>query len=81
MSETAEQLEAMAAEAEVDKGNIIDLIKSMENHASCNGKGAREEVELNMYKSAKAVQLLNHQSSLPLHATNIKLESGCISEP
>ncbi|XP_074541527.1 PR domain zinc finger protein 1 [Halichoeres trimaculatus] len=81
MSETAEQLEAMAAEAEVDKGNIIDLIKTMETHASCHGKGARERVELSMYKSAKAVQLLNHQSSLPLHATNIKLESGCISEP
>ncbi|XP_034555445.1 PR domain zinc finger protein 1 [Notolabrus celidotus] len=81
ISETAEQLEAMAAEAELDKGNIIELIKTMETHASSNGKGATEEVELSMYKSAKAVQLLNHQSSLPLHATNIKLESGCISEP
>lgn len=81
MSETAEQLEAMAAEADLDKGNIIDLIKTMETHASCHEKGAREKVELNMYKSAKAVQLLNHQSSLPLHAANIKLESGCISEP
>ncbi|KAE8286780.1 PR domain zinc finger protein 1 [Larimichthys crocea] len=32
MSEAAEQLEAMAAEAEMDKGNVIDIIKKMETH-------------------------------------------------
>uniref|UniRef100_UPI0037E7B44E PR domain zinc finger protein 1 n=1 Tax=Semicossyphus pulcher TaxID=241346 RepID=UPI0037E7B44E len=81
MSETAEQLEAMTAEAEMDKGNVIDLIKKMETHTSGHREGAREEMELSMYKSVKAMQLLHHGSPVPLHATNIKLESGCISEP
>lgn len=83
MSEAAEQLEAMAAEAEMDKGNVIDLIKRMEAHSSGHHDGEEEEAELSIYKSAKersAVQL-RHGSSLPLHSTSIKLESGCISEP
>lgn len=74
MSEAAEQLEAMAAEAEMDKGNVIDLIKKMETHT-------RGDTELSIYKSVKecfAVQL--HHSPLPLHHTSIKLESGCMSE-
>lgn len=83
MSEAAEQLEAMAAEAEMDKGNVIDLIKKMETHTSGLQDGVREETELSIYKSAKecsAIQL-HHGSSLPLHPTSIKLELGCISEP
>ncbi|XP_074471229.1 PR domain zinc finger protein 1 [Sebastes fasciatus] len=80
MSEAAEQLEAMATEAEMDKGDVIDLIKKMET--SGHHSGEEGETELSIYKSAKecsAVQL--HHSPLPLHSTSIKLESGCISEP
>ncbi|KAI3364246.1 hypothetical protein L3Q82_011049, partial [Scortum barcoo] len=83
LSEVAEQLEAMTAEAEMDKGNVIDLIKKMETCASSCGDGNKRESELSFYKLAKEsskVQL-QHGSSLPLHATSIKLESGCISEP
>ncbi|XP_042359995.1 PR domain zinc finger protein 1 [Plectropomus leopardus] len=82
MSEAAEQLEAMAAEAEMDQGNVIDLIKKMETHSSAHHDGAEGETDLSIYKSANkfsAVQL-RHSSSLPLHSTGIKLESGCISE-
>ncbi|KAM9339073.1 PR domain zinc finger protein 1 [Symphorus nematophorus] len=82
MSEAAEQLEAMAAEAEMDKGNVFDLIKKIETHTSGHEEGAREETELSIYKAKEcsAVQL-HHGSPLPLHPTSIKLESGCISEP
>nr|XP_020443930.1 PR domain zinc finger protein 1-like [Monopterus albus] len=82
MSEEAEQLEAMAAEAELDKGNIIDLIQKMESHTSHQHDGAREETEPNSYKSVKEhsdVQL-HHGRPLPLHRTRIKMESGCISK-
>ncbi|TMS12494.1 PR domain zinc finger protein 1 [Larimichthys crocea] len=82
MSEAAEQLEAMAAEAEMDKGNVIDIIKKMETHTSGHQGGAREQTEFSIYKAKEcsAVQL-HHGSPLPLHPTSIKLESGCISEP
>uniref|UniRef100_A0A8C9XN91 PR domain zinc finger protein 1 n=1 Tax=Sander lucioperca TaxID=283035 RepID=A0A8C9XN91_SANLU len=83
MSEAAEQLETMAAEAEMDKGNVIDLIKKMETHSSGPHDDEEVETELSIYTSAKecsAVQL-HHASPLPLHSTSIKLESGCISEP
>ena len=76
MSEAAEQLEAMAADAEMDKGNVFDLIKKMESRTS--GHHEEEEDELSMYKSAV---LPHHGSPLPLHPTSIKLESGCTSEP
>lgn len=82
MSEAAEQLEAMAAEAEMDKGNVIDLIQKMEAYTSGHQDEVRGDIELSIYKSAKecsAVQL--HNSPLPLHPTSIKLESGCMSEP
>lgn len=81
MSEAAEQLEAMAAEAE-DKGNVVDLIKKMETHTSDHQEGAREETERSICKAKErsAVQL-HHGSPLPLHPTSIKLESRCISEP
>lgn len=84
MSEAAEQLEAMATEVELDKGNVIDLIQQIESHVSGHRNGDRKDTELIVYKSAKecssGIQL--HQSSpVPLHPTSIKLESGCISEP
>lgn len=83
MSEAAEQLEAMAAEAGMDKGSVFDLIQKMETHTSGQQDGARGEAELRVCKSAKdcsGVQL-HHGSPLPLHPTSIKLESSCISEP
>ncbi|XP_040920068.1 PR domain zinc finger protein 1 [Toxotes jaculatrix] len=83
MSEAADQLEAMAAEAEMDKGNVINLIQKIETHASGHQDGTRGETELSIYKSAKefsGVQL-HHGSPLPLHPTSIKLESSCMSEP
>lgn len=83
MSEAAEQLEAMAVEVEMEKGNVIDLLQKIETHVSGHHDGARGETELKIYKSAKerpAVQL-HHDSPVPLHPTSIKQESGCISEP
>ncbi|XP_028253966.1 PR domain zinc finger protein 1-like [Parambassis ranga] len=82
MSEAAEQLEAMAAEVKIDKGNIIDIIQKIETHVSGQRDGARQETEFNIYKSGKncfGVQLHRGSPSLPLHPTSIKLESGCIS--
>lgn len=83
MSEAAEQFEAMTAEAEMDKGNVIDLIHKMKTHTSGQPNGARGETELSIYKSAKerSVIPLHKHSPLPLHSTSIKLESGCKSEP
>ncbi|XP_045916791.1 PR domain zinc finger protein 1 [Micropterus dolomieu] len=82
ISEAAEQLEAMAAEPEMDKRNVTDLIKKMETHTCGHPVNAREGAELSVYKAKQcsAVQL-HHGSPLPLHPTSIKLESGCISEP
>ncbi|XP_075940622.1 PR domain zinc finger protein 1 [Anarhichas minor] len=74
MSEAAEQLEAMAAEADMDKGDVLDLIKKMETHTS----GEQGETELTNYKSPKECSA---DLPLPLHSTSIKLESGCTSEP
>ncbi|KAK2856150.1 hypothetical protein Q5P01_004885 [Channa striata] len=69
MSEAAEQLEAMAAEAEIDKGNVIDLVQKMGTHALGHLNGTAEEAELSVYKSAKK-----------LNPTSIKLESDCVSQ-
>ncbi|XP_071335526.1 PR domain zinc finger protein 1 [Trachinotus anak] len=83
MSEAAEQLEAMAAEAEMDKGNVSDLIQMMETHTSGHQDGTRGDTELSICKSAKECSdvQLHHGSPLPLHPTSIKLESSCMSEP
>lgn len=82
MSDAAEQLEAMAAEAEMDKGNVTDLIKKIETHTSGYEGGVREETELSIYTSKEcSANQLHHGSLLPLHPTSIKQESGCISEP
>lgn len=76
ISEAAEQLEAMTAEVEVDKGNVIDLIRKLETRVSQGG-------ELGLYKPDKERSGFqpHHGSPLPLRPTSIKLESGCISEP
>ncbi|XP_054474668.1 PR domain zinc finger protein 1 [Anoplopoma fimbria] len=78
MSEAAEQLEAMAEEAEMDKGNVTDLIKKMETHASGHHDGEQGETELSNNNLPKEC---SSDLPLPLHSTSIKLESGCISEP
>nr|XP_043896590.1 PR domain zinc finger protein 1-like isoform X1 [Solea senegalensis] len=83
MSEAADQLEAMAAEAEMDNGNVTDLIQKMGTHTSGHQNDTRLETELSLCKSAKEFSgiQIHHGSPFPLHATSIKLESGCISEP
>lgn len=75
MSEAAEQLEAMAAEAQMLTGNVIDLIRKMESLTSGHESVMRVENEQSIYAQ------LRHRSSLPLHPSSIKLESGYISEP
>lgn len=75
MSEAAEQLEAMAAEAQMLTGNVIDLIKKMETLTSGHESIMRVENEQSIYAQ------LRHSSSLPQHPSSIKLESGYISEP
>lgn len=82
ISEAADQLEAMAAEAELDKGNIIALIKQIETNTSGHRGDGGLKTELNTCKSAKdlSVTLTQHGSHLPLHQTRIKLETSCISK-
>lgn len=75
MSEAAEQLEAMAAEAEMLTGNVSDLIKKMGTLTSGHESVMRVENEQSI--SAR----LHHGGSLPLHSSSIKLESGYMSEP
>lgn len=75
MSEAAEQLEAMAAEAEMLKGNITDIIKKMETLTPDNEMGARVESEQSICSAAQ----LHRGGPLPLHPSSIKLESGYIS--
>ncbi|XP_013865433.1 PR domain zinc finger protein 1 [Austrofundulus limnaeus] len=75
LSEAAEQLELMAAEVKMDKGNIIDLIQKIETRVSSLQDGARGKTELEC-----ADALLHHGSPVRLRPTSIKLESGCVSE-
>ncbi|KAK2890090.1 PR domain zinc finger protein 1 isoform X1 [Channa argus] len=82
MSEAAEQLEAMAAEADIDKGNVIDLIQKLGTHTLGQHSGTRREAELDIYKPEKKCSGVKlHHDSLPLNSTSIKLESDCISQP
>lgn len=82
MSEAAEQLEAMATMAEIDKGDVMALIQKMDTQTSGKMDGARGAIELSIMKSAKECSVVQfNQSSLPLHPTSIKLESGCMPEP
>ena len=82
MSEAAEQLEAMAAEVEMDKGTVIDLIQQIETHVSALRDAAREETDLSIYRSAKESSGAQLRRSSPIlqNQASIKLESGCISE-
>lgn len=81
MSEAAEQLEAMAAEAKADMGDAAELEKKIKARSGYE-VGVREGTELSFYlqkeRSANQPQRCN---LLPLHSTSIKQESGYISEP
>lgn len=84
MSEAAEQLEAMAAEAEVDKGKTAELVKKIKTRSGSGCEGVvRKGTELGIHaqKEYQSVNQLHHSNLLPLHPTSIKQESGCISEP
>lgn len=82
VSEAAEQLEAMATEAKMDKGNVTALIKGMEIHTSGYRGGVKAETELSPCPASEcSASQLHNGSSLPLHPTSIKLESGYVSEP
>ncbi|KAM9703974.1 PR domain zinc finger protein 1 [Menidia menidia] len=82
MSETAEQLEVMTTEAEMDKGNIVDLIQRIKTHVSDHQNGASGERKLSVYRSAKECSSAqrHHGSPLCLKPASIKLESGYISK-
>lgn len=73
VSEAAEQLEAMAAEAQTLNGNVTDLIKKMETLTSGNESGVTVE---NKWSVRSASQQQHHGGPLPLHPSSIKLESG-----
>ncbi|XP_034018448.1 PR domain zinc finger protein 1 [Thalassophryne amazonica] len=87
MSEAAEKLDVIAADIKMDKGNVFDFLQSIERHTSGHQDGARgESASLELISIKKPVK--NYASSQPRHGgliplcpTNIKLESGCISEP
>lgn len=72
MSEAAEQLEAMAAEAETLNGNVTDLIKKMETLTSGNGSGVGAENKWSLFSASQQ----HDGSPLTLHPGSIKLESG-----
>lgn len=72
MSEAAEQLEAMAAEAETLNGNVTDLIKKMETLTSGNGSGVGAENKWSLFSASQQ----HDGSPLTLHPSSIKLESG-----
>lgn len=83
ISEAAEQLEAMAAELEMEKGNVTDLIQTIGTRVSGYRDSDGGESERTVYKVVKersGVQL-RHSSPAPLYPASIKLESSCISEP
>ncbi|XP_019727139.1 PR domain zinc finger protein 1-like [Hippocampus comes] len=79
VSEAAEQLEAMAAEAKVDKRDVLALIQRLNTRASKRQDGAMAGFEL--FESAKAASRHDLGPRLPLHPSRIKRESGCMSEP
>lgn len=74
MSEAAERLEAMAVEADMDKGNVFEIIKKMEIVGQIDSKN-----DLSVYKSPKECASVL-RSPLPLHSNGIKQETGCVSE-
>lgn len=66
MSEAAEQLEAMAAEAEMLKGNITDIIKKMETLTPDDEMAARVESKRSICSAAQ----LHCGGPLPPAASN-----------
>ncbi|XP_057678659.1 PR domain zinc finger protein 1 isoform X2 [Corythoichthys intestinalis] len=80
LSEAAEQLEAMAAEAKMDKRDVLDLIQRMDSRTFNQQDSATGVSEL--FDSVKKVSFMQilHGSHLPLHPSTIKRESGCMSE-
>ncbi|MED6242598.1 hypothetical protein ATANTOWER_007055, partial [Ataeniobius toweri] len=82
MSEAAEQLEVIATEAEMDKGNVIDLIQKIENDALSLQDAASGKAELNISRSARECigAQMHYHSPIVLQPTSIKLESGYVSE-
>ncbi|XP_077443905.1 PR domain zinc finger protein 1 isoform X3 [Stigmatopora argus] len=80
VSEEAEHLEAMAAEAKMDKRDVLDLIQRMDTRPFSRQDRATEVSEL--FDSVKRVSLMqiHHGSPLPLHPSTIKRESGSMSE-
>ncbi|MEQ2193561.1 hypothetical protein XENOCAPTIV_003709, partial [Xenoophorus captivus] len=82
MSEAAEQLEVIATEAEMDKGNVIDLIQKIENDALSLQDAASGKAELNISRSARECigAQMHYHSPIDLQPTSIKLESGYVSE-
>lgn len=82
MSEAAEQLEVVATEAEIDKGNIIDLIQKIENNILSLQDVTRGKAKLSISRSAEecTAAQMHYHSPMVLPPASIKLESGCISE-
>ncbi|XP_061842774.2 PR domain zinc finger protein 1 [Nerophis lumbriciformis] len=74
VSEAAEQLEAITAEAKLNKEDVLDLIQRIDSRIS-----GQQDSAFNLFESAKKGLLLLPR--LPLHPSSIKLESGCMSEP
>lgn len=80
MSEAAEQLEAMAAEAKADMADAAELVKKIKARSGYE-VGAREGTGLSFYMQKERSANQPHRSNLlPLHSTSIKQESGYISE-
>nr|XP_015802880.2 PR domain zinc finger protein 1 isoform X1 [Nothobranchius furzeri] len=81
LSEAAEQLEAMATEVKMEKGDVNVLMQKIETCVSYLQDFARGNTELSI-RSAKdcADAQLHRDCSLHLQPASIKLESGCISE-
>lgn len=82
MSEAAERLEAMAAEAKADKGDAAELVQRIKVSSSYE-VGIREGTELSFFlqKERSANQPHRSNNLLLRHSTSIKQESGYISEP
>ncbi|XP_028295510.1 PR domain zinc finger protein 1-like [Gouania willdenowi] len=83
LSEAAEQLEAMAAENELDKGNVLELLQKIETHVSRHIGDSKGETKPRINKSELEFFDVHqrHSRKLPLHPSSIKQESRCISEP
>lgn len=80
MSEAAEQLEAMAAEAKADMADAAELLKKIKARSGYE-VGVREGTGLSFYMQKERSANQPHRSNLlPLHSTSIKQESGYISE-